>query len=197
MKFNSTVQSRFPLIFSLGGILTALILFGVPLEAVAQMGFKAECGEEIYPLELYDRISYYSLILAFAFILPAILIGKKPVKMALGALGVLILCGWGYINFGVDYDRINRTIFNYNVRAEQTLANMAEAQDRFKSEHDTFLKDLQELESHLAGAHGLDECVEILELNVTWDHWSAVAQHVNSPESVKWDSTSGSSLKKG
>ncbi len=117
--------------------------------------------------------------------------------MTLGILGTLILCGWGYINFGVDYEHINQTIFNYNVQAEQTLANMAEAQDRFKSEHDTFIKDLQELESHLAGAHGLDECVKILELNVSWDHWSATAKHVHSPDTVKWDSTSGSSLKKG
>lgn len=188
---------RFSLIFSLSGFLTILMVFGVPLAGEAQIAFDPQCGEKIYPLDLYDRISYYSLILAFAFIIPAIIIGKKPVKMVLGGLGVLILCGWGYVNFGVDYDQINRTIFKYNVQAEQTLANMAEAQDRHKSERDTYLKDFKEMESHLAGAHGLDECVRILELNVSFDHWSAVAQHVNSPESVKWDSTSGSSLKKG
>lgn len=197
MFFHDPHKASFSLALHMGKILTIGLVLGVPVLANAEMGFQPQCGEEIYPLELYDRISYYSLILAFALIIPAMLVSKKPVKMAMGGLGALVLCGWGYINFGVDYDRINRTIFKYNVQAEQTLANMAEAQDRHKSERDTYLKDFKEMESHLAGAHGLDECVQILELNVSFDHWSAVAKHVNSPESVKWDSTSGSSLKKG
>lgn len=104
---------------------------------------------------------------------------------------------WGYVNYGVDYQQIRKDIFKYNVQAEATLANIAEAQDRYKSEQGEFIKELGQITSHLAGSQGLNECVELLSLEVSFEHWSASAKHVSSPETIYWDSTSGSSLKKG
>ena len=103
----------------------------------------------------------------------------------------------GLCEFFVDYDKVKRLTFTYNTAAEATLANIAEAQDRYKSEHDTFLDDLNKLHSHTAGAGGMNECVKIVSIEAEWNHWSASAQHVSSPEKVTWDSRSGSSLKKG
>ena len=156
-----------------------------------------QCGEPVRSLEFYQRISGYALVAAFVFIIPAILLNQKQTKVALTIIGALFLAGWGYLAYGIDYAEIKKAIFNYNLQAEQTLANIAEAQDRYKSEHDKYLKDLGELRSHLFGAHGINQCVKILELNVSWNHWSAKAKHVSSPDTVEWDSTSGSSLKKG
>ena len=158
---------------------------------------QASCGEEILPLNLYEDISLYSLIAGFVLVFSAIFLEKKKVKLALGVAAVLPFLAWGYVNFGVDYNEIQKTIFNYNVQAEATLANIAEAQERYESEQGNFITDLKVLESHLAGAHGMDECVRIVELNASFGHWSAVAQHYSSPDTVRWDSTSGSSLKKG
>ncbi len=102
-----------------------------------------------------------------------------------------------YIHFFIDFPKIQKTIFNYNAAAEATLANIAEAQDRYKSEHETFLNNLAELKSHTAGAHGMDKCVRILKIQAGFNHWSAEARHVSSPDKVIWDSRTGSSLKKG
>lgn len=158
---------------------------------------QASCGEEIIRLSLYEDISLYSLIAGFVLVFAAIFLEKKKVKLGLGVAAVLPFLAWGYVNFLVDYDKIRKTIFNYNVQAEATLANIAEAQERYQSEQGNFITDLKVLESHLAGAHGMDECVRIVELNASFGHWSAVAQHYSSPDTVRWDSTSGSSLKKG
>ena len=66
-----------------------------------------------------------------------------------------------------------------------------------KSEQDTFIKDLDQLYSHMAGSHGIDECVKILKIEAKWDYWIAHAKHISSPDKVIWDSRTGSSLKKG
>jgi len=158
---------------------------------------QASCGEKIIRLSLYEDISLYSLIAGFVLVFAAIFLEKKKVKLGLGVAAVLPFLAWGYVNFLVDYTKIQKTIFNYNVQAEATLANIAEAQERYQSEQGNFITDLKVLESHLAGAHGMDECVRIVELNASFGHWSAVAQHYSSPDTVRWDSTSGSSLKKG
>jgi hypothetical protein len=158
---------------------------------------QASCGEKIIPLSLYEDISLYSLIAGFILVFAAIFLEKKKLKLGLGVAAVLPFLAWGYVNFMVDYTKIQKTIFNYNVQAEATLANIAEAQERYQSEQGSFITDLKVLESHLAGAHGMDECVRIVELNASFGHWSAVAQHYSSPDTVRWDSTSGSSLKKG
>ena len=158
---------------------------------------QASCGEEIISLNIYENISLYSLIAGFVLVFAAIFLEKKKVKLGLGVAAVIPFLAWGYVNFLVDYDKIRKTIFNYNAQAEATLANIAEAQERYQSEQGNFITDLKVLESHLAGAHGMDECVEIVELNASFEHWSAVAQHYSSPDTVRWDSTSGSSLKKG
>ncbi|MEE8206842.1 MAG: hypothetical protein V3T82_07825, partial [Nitrospinaceae bacterium] len=138
---------------------------------------QASCGEEIIRLSLYEDISLYSLIAGFVLVFAAIFLEKKKVKLGLGVAAVLPFLAWGYVNFLVDYDKIRKTIFNYNVQAESTLANIAEAQERYQSEQGNFITDLKVLESHLAGAHGMDECVRIVELNASFGHWSAVAQH--------------------
>lgn len=164
---------------------------------VGQSPTAGQCGEAVRPLAFYERISGYALTAAFVFILPAILVNQKKIKTVLTVIGALFLAGWAYLAYGIDYAQIKKTIFNYNIQAEQTLANIAEAQDRYKSEHDKYLEDLGQLRSHLFGAHGINQCVQILELNVSWNHWSAKAKHVSSPDTVEWDSTSGSSLKKG
>jgi len=158
---------------------------------------RASCGEEIIPLNFYEDISLYSLIAGFVLVFAAIFQEKRKIKLGLGIAAVLPFLVWGYVNFLVDYEKIRKTIFNYNAQAEATLANIAEAQERYQSEQGNFISDLKVLESHLAGAHGMDECVKIVELNVSFEHWSAVAQHYSSPDTVRWDSTSGSSLKKG
>ena len=158
---------------------------------------QASCGEEIIPLSFYEDISLYSLIVGFLLVFAAIFMEKKKVKLGLGVLAVLPFLAWGYVNFGVDYSKIQKIIFNYNVQAEATLANIAEAQERYHSEQGDFITDLKVLESHLAGAHGMDECVRIVELNASFGQWYAVAKHYSSPDTVRWDSTSGSSLKKG
>ena len=158
---------------------------------------QASCGEKIIPLNIYENISLYSLIAGFALVFGAIFQEKKKIKLGLGMAAVLPFLAWGYVNFLVDYDNIRKTIFNYNAQAEATLANIAEAQERYQSEQGNFITDLKVLESHLAGAHGMDECVKIVELNASFGHWSAVAQHYSSPDTVRWDNTSGSSLKKG
>ena len=158
---------------------------------------QASCGEKIIALGLYEDISLYSLMAGFVLVFAAIFMEKKKIKLSLGILALLPFLAWGYVNFLVDYDKIRKTIFNYNVQTEATLANIAEAQERYQSEQGNFITDLKVLESHLAGAHGMDECVRIVELNASFGHWSAVAQHQSSPDTVRWDSTSGSSLKKG
>lgn len=157
----------------------------------------ASCGEAIMSLGFYEDISLYSLVAGFVLVFAAIFLEQKKIKTVLAVAAVLPFLAWGYVNFLVDYNKIRKTIFNYNVQAEATLANIAEAQERYQSEQGSFITDLKELESHLAGAHGMDECVRIVELNASFEHWSAVAQHHSSPDTVRWDSTSGSSLKKG
>ena len=96
----------------------------------------------------------------------------------------------------VDFTELKKNVFAYNALAEGTLANIAEAQDRYKSEQGVFLKDLQELYSHVAGSHGINPCVRILKINAGFNQWIAEAKHVSSPDTIKWDSSSGSSLKK-
>lgn len=157
----------------------------------------ASCGKEIISLKVYEDISLVSLVAGFILVFTAIFMEKKKLKLGLSVAAVLPFLAWGYVNFLVDYNEIRNTIFNYNVQAEATLANIAEAQERYQSEQGNFITDLKVLESHLAGAHGMDECVRIVELNASFDNWSAVAQHYSSPDTVRWDSTSGSSLKKG
>ncbi|MDH5458232.1 MAG: hypothetical protein OEY26_05940, partial [Nitrospinota bacterium] len=152
---------------------------------------------EIISLSLYEDISLYSLVAGFILVFAAIFIEKKAFKLSLGVAALLPFLAWGYVNFVVDFTKIQKTIFTYNLQAEATLANIAEAQARYQSEQGAFITDLKVLESHLAGAHGMDECVRIVELNASFGHWSAVAQHYSSPDTVRWDSTSGSSLKKG
>jgi len=158
---------------------------------------QAACGEEFISLSFYENVSLYSLVAGFILVFGAIFVEKKKVKLGLGVAALLPFLAWGYVNFGVDYTKIQKTLFTYNLRAEATLANIAEAQARYQSEQGAFITDLKVLESHLAGAHGIDECVRIVELNASFGHWSAVAQHYSSPDTVRWDSTSGSSLKKG
>ncbi len=175
-------------------ISASLVLLGSCTSAFAE---PAECGVKVMPLDIYENVSRVSLIVGFGLVLAAILLDKRGVKLSLGVAAVVPFMVWGYVNLIVDYDNLHRTIFNYNLQAEATLANIAEAQERYQSEQGAFINDLKALESHLAGAHGMDECVRIIELNVSFDHWSAVAQHVSSPETVGWDSTSGSALKKG
>ena len=177
-----------------GWITASLVLWGSCTSAFAD---QAECGTKVLPLDMYESASRVSLIIGFVLVLAAILLDKKKVKMGLGISAMVPFLVWGYVNLGVDYDSLHRSIFTYNLQAEATLANIAEAQERYQSEQGAFINDLKVLESHLAGAHGMDECVMIVELNASLDHWSAVAQHVSSPETVGWDSTSGSALKKG
>ena len=113
------------------------------------------------------------------------------------ALVLLPLFAWGYVQFVVDYASLKKEIFAYNAMAEATLANIAEAQDRYKSEQGTYIDDLRKLYSHIGGAGGMNECVKILSVKAGFDHWRAEAAHLSSPETVIWDSRAGTSLKKG
>ncbi len=157
----------------------------------------ADCGEKPLSISFYEQISLYSIIAGVSLFILAILIDQKKIKGALFGLTVIPVLAWSYTNFMVDYPALEKIKYNRQLQAENTRANIAEAQDRYKSEHDTYLKDLDKLKSHLYGAHGIDECVQILELEVSWDHWSATARHVHGAEEVHWDSKMGSSLKRG
>ena len=117
--------------------------------------------------------------------------------MGLFAFSVLPFTAWLYVHFFVDFNQIKRTVFNYNLLAENTLANIAEGQERYKSEHNAYLKDLEQLHSHIAGSHGVDPCIEVLTIKTYHDHWTGIAKHVSSPNKISWDSRGGSSLKKG
>ena len=155
------------------------------------------CGDKIRSVAFYQQVSLYSLIVGFSLFFACILVDKKVLKAGFGALAVPAFVVWGYVNYFVDFEPIQKTLFNYNIQAESALANIAEGQERYKSEHGMYIADLNKLYSHLAGAHGVDKCVVILELHVTADAWSAIAQHVSSPDKVYWDGKSGSTLKKG
>ena len=97
----------------------------------------------------------------------------------------------------IDYTSLKKEIFTYNAMAESTLANIAEAQDRYKSEQGIYIGDLRKLYSHIGGAGGMNECVKILNVQAGCDRWRAVAGHVSSPDTIIWDSRAGTSLKKG
>ena len=157
----------------------------------------SDCGDAIKPLSYFDEVSRYSLFICFGLFVIGILIDKKPWKVTALSLSILPLAVWGYVQFMVDFVDLKKNVFTYNALAEGTLANIAEAQDRYKSEQGVFLKDLQDLYSHVAGSHGINPCVRILKINAGFNQWIAEARHVSSPDTIKWDSSSGSSLKKG
>lgn len=155
------------------------------------------CGEKVLAAETYEKFSLYSIYAALALFFLGIFIDKKKIKFTLWGLCAVPILAWGYVQFLVDFNQIRQTIFNYNVQVESNLANLAEGQERYKSDNGHYIKDLDQLYSHVAGAHGMDRCVNILEMKTYLDYWTATAQHVSSPEKVYWDSRTGSSLKKG
>ena len=156
-----------------------------------------DCGDTVRPLTFYESVSLYALLAGFVFVILGILVDKKNLKMAAFGFALLPIAAWVYIQFFIDFSQIKRSVFAYDALAEGTLANIAEAQDRYKSEQGVFIKDLEKLYSHMAGSHGINPCVRILKITAGWDHWAAEAKHVSSPNAVLWSSKSGSSLKKG
>ena len=156
-----------------------------------------DCGDTVRPLTFYENVSLYALLAGFVFVILGILVDKKNLKMAAFGFALLPIAAWVYVQFFIDFSQIKRNVFAYDALAEGTLANIAEAQDRYKSEQGVFIKDLEKLYSHMAGSHGINPCVRILKINAGWDHWAAEAKHVSSPNAVLWTSKSGSSLKKG
>jgi len=155
------------------------------------------CGNKIPDLEIYENISQYSIWIGLFFFIGYILIDIKKIKKILMVISLSSLIIWGYVNFKVDYSSLKKQIFAYNSMAEATLANIAEAQDRYKSEQGTYIVDLRKLYSHIGGAGGMNECVKILSVQAGFDHWRSEAKHLSSPEKVIWDSRAGTSLKKG
>ena len=155
------------------------------------------CGDTVRPLTFYENVSLYALLAGFVFVILGILVDRKNLKMAAFGFALLPIAAWVYVQFFIDFSQIKRNVFAYDALAEGTLANIAEAQDRYKSEQGVFIKDLEKLYSHMAGSHGINPCVRILKINAGWDHWAAEAKHVSSPNAVLWTSKSGSSLKKG
>ena len=158
---------------------------------------QTSCGEKIPDLIIYDHISQYSIWIALSLTIGGILMDKKLIKRILMILVLFPLLAWIYVQFVVDYASLKKEIFSYNAMAEATLANIAEAQDRYKSEQGSYINDLRKLYSHIGGAGGMNECVKILSVQAGFDHWRAEAVHVSSPETVIWDSRAGTSLKKG
>ena len=177
----------------LRSLLIILIYFWVhPIVAIA-----GECGEPIKPLSYYNNVSLYSLFAGFGLVFVGILLDKIIIKKVSFVCALAPFALWGYIHFMIDFSELKKNVYAYNALAEGTLANIAEAQDRYKSEQDIFLKDLQKLYSHTAGSQGINACVRILKINADFKHWAAEAKHVSSPDTIRWDSNSGSSLKKG
>jgi len=158
---------------------------------------QTNCGEKIPDLIVYEQISQYSIWIALSLAIGGILIEQKMIKRILIVLAVLPLAAWGYVQFMVDYTSLKKEIFAYNALAEATLANIAEAQDRYKSEQGTYISDLRKIYSHIGGAGGINECVKILNVTAGFEHWRAEATHLSSPDSITWDSRAGTSLKKG
>ena len=174
-------------------ILWVLILLSMPGVVLGQIS----CGEKIPQLGIFDQISQYALWMALALMIPGILFDHKFWKKALLIMALAPVAGWAYVNFFVDYNSLKKEIFNHNAMAEATLANIAEAQDRYKSEQGSYIGDLRKIYSHIGGAGGMNECVKILNVQAGFDHWHAEAGHVASPDTVIWDSRAGTSLKKG
>jgi hypothetical protein len=174
-------------------ILWTLILLSIPDVVFSQIS----CGKKIPSLGVFDQISQYALWLALALMILGVLCDQKVLKRALLVIAFIPFLGWAYVNFIVDYNSLKKEIFNHNVTAEATLANIAEAQDRYKSEQGRYIGDLRKIYSHIGGAGGMSECVKILNVQAGFDHWRAEAGHVASPDTVIWDSRSGTSLKKG
>ena len=158
---------------------------------------QVDCGEKIPDLIIYEQVSQYSIWIALSLAIGGILVEQKTIKRILMVIAVLPLAAWGYVQFMVDYTSLKKEIFAYNVLAEATLANIAEAQDRYKSEQGTYIGDLRKIYSHIGGAGGMNECVKILNITAGFEHWRAEATHLSSPDSVIWDSRAGTSLKKG
>ncbi|MBT3510319.1 MAG: hypothetical protein HN472_12350 [Nitrospina sp.] len=158
---------------------------------------QSSCGEKIPALGNFELISQYSLGLAVVVLILGILFDHKIWKKVLLVLALVPFAGWMYVNFFVDYNKLKKDIFNHNAVAEATLANIAEAQDRYKSEQSTYIGDLRKIYSHIGGAGGMNECVKILNVQAGVDHWRAEAGHISSPDTVIWDSRAGTSLKKG
>lgn len=172
---------------------TAIAVFLMPGIVFGQ----SACGEKIPAMEIFEPISQYSLGFAVIFMVAGILLDHKLWKKTLLILALVPFAGWLYVNFFIDYTQLKKNIFNYNSMAEATLANIAEAQDRYKSEQGTYISDLRKIYSHIGGAGGMNECVKILNVQAGFDQWRAEASHVSSPDTVVWDSRSGTSLKKG
>ncbi|MEC7785491.1 MAG: hypothetical protein VX579_00965 [Nitrospinota bacterium] len=170
-----------------------LNIFILKKEIISQVN----CGNKIPDLAIYEKISQYSIWIALAIAIGAILLDQKIIKKILFILALFPIMSWGYVNFIVDYSRLKKEIFAYNAMAEATLANIAEAQDRYKSEQGTYIGDLRKLYSHIGGAGGMNECVKILSVQAGFDHWRSEAKHLSSPKTVIWDSRAGTSLKKG
>lgn len=152
---------------------------------------KFSCGDKIPALGNFELISQYSLGLAAVLMISGILLDHKFWKKALLILALVPFAAWSYVNYFVDYAKLKNDIFNQNAMAEATLANIAEAQDRYKSEQSTYISDLRKLYSHIGGAGGMNECVKILNVQAGFDHWRAEAAHVSSPDTVIWDSRAG------
>ena len=155
------------------------------------------CGEKVPALGIFEQISQVSLGGAVVLMILGIVIDHKFWKKALLLSALIPFFGWAYVNYFVDYAQLKKNIFNYNSSAEATLANIAEAQDRYKSEQGTYSKDMSKIYSHIGGAGGMSECVKVLSIQAGFDHWRAEASHVSSPDKIIWDSRSGTSLKKG
>jgi len=175
--------------------LNALGVFS--LTQISSANSENPCGEKVHPAKYYSDASLYSLIAGFILVFGGIFADKKALKLGVWGFAVFPFAFWIYINYFVDFQNSQKISFAYDTVAENTLANIAEAQDRYKSEQDTFIKDLDQLYSHMAGSHGIDECVQIIKIEAKWDYWIAHAKHVSSPHQVIWDSRTGSSLKKG
>ena len=177
----------------LGFWILLIILFPAPGVIFGQ----SSCDEKIPALGIYEQISQYSIWAVLLIAITGILLDQKSWKRILLLLAVFPLAAWGYVHFMVDYTSLKNEIFTYNAMAESTLANIAEAQDRYKSEQGTYIGDLRKLYSHIGGAWGMNECVKILNVQAGFDHWRAGAGHVSSPDTIIWDSRAGTSLKKG
>lgn len=167
----------------------------LPLDVYA--AGSSDCGGRALSLNFYEQVSYYSLALGFGLIFLATLFNGKKLKIGLFAASIIPFAAWIYVYAFLDLEQLKKTIFNYDLLAESTLANIAEGQERYKSEHAAYLKDLDRLSSHIAGSHGIDPCIKVLSIRTYPDHWTGVARHVSSPHKIIWDSRSGSSLKKG
>ena len=90
------------------------------------------CGEKSKAGKYYfRRLLYIPSSPGFILVFGGIFADKKALKFGVWGLAVFPFALWTYVNYFVDFQHTQKISFAYDTVAENTLANIAEAQDRY------------------------------------------------------------------